>query len=204
MPEFMKQIDEQTADMTAVVILIGHDENGTVAKTRRVCVLLARHQTHNLLQLRNLLRLLHLGVRRVLHIQHLALERIHAKVLALFLRQTRQCHRLRRITLGQDQRALGRLCSARIHCIVQLRNARNARLFLAVRLAVVLRILGRLCLQDRLHHAQFRDHLLQRLLREFRTGPEGGHLRSQRLLGLRRETGVLDQTHDEHTQMIPH
>ena len=81
--------------MAAVQILIGHDHNRPVAQIGSVLVLLTRRQSDDLLQLRNLLRLLHLGIARVLHVQHLALERIDAEGLALLLAQTAESHGLR-------------------------------------------------------------------------------------------------------------
>jgi len=80
--------------VTAIVILVRHDENRAVPQIGRVGVLLTRRQSNDLLELGNLLGLLHLGICRVLDIENLALERIDSIRLALLLAQARQSHRL--------------------------------------------------------------------------------------------------------------
>ena len=93
-PELVEQVHQQTADVAAIQVLVSHDHHGPVAQVGHVRILLARRQTQNLLQLRNLLGLLHLGVGRVLHVQHLALERVDTECLTLLLAQTAQSHGL--------------------------------------------------------------------------------------------------------------
>ena len=95
MPELVEQIDQQTADVRSIQILIGHNHHGSIAQILHVRILLARRQTEDLLELRNLLGLLNLGVARVLHVQDLTLEWVDAEELALLLAQTAQRHRLR-------------------------------------------------------------------------------------------------------------
>ena len=94
MPELVEQIHQQSTDVAAVQVLVRHNHHRPIAQVCGGGVLLARRQSQNLLQLRNLLGLLHLGIRCVLHIQHLALERVDAEGLALLLAQTRQRHGL--------------------------------------------------------------------------------------------------------------
>ena len=92
MPQLVKQINEQSTNMRSIQILIRHDHDRSIPQILGVCVLLSRHKTENLLEFGNLLGLLNLGVRCVLDIQNLALERVDSECLSLLLRQTRQRH----------------------------------------------------------------------------------------------------------------
>ena len=148
--------------------------------------------------------MLHLGIRSVLHIQDLTLERINTKELALLLAQTGQCHCLCRISLCQNQRALGRVLRARHDCIVQLGNARDPRLLLTVRLGILLGILGRLSLQQLWHNCQLGHHLLQRIVRQLEARPKRSGLGGQRLLGLACETRVLNHRGHKHRKVVTH
>ena len=94
-PQLVEQVDQQTADVTAVKILIGHDHDRPIPQVCGVLVLLTGGQSDDLLQLRDLLGLLHLRVTRVLDVQHLALEWVDAEGLALLLAQTAESHGLR-------------------------------------------------------------------------------------------------------------
>ena len=94
MPELVEQIDEQTANVAAIQVLVCHNHDRPVAQVCGVCVLLATGESNDLLELRNLLGLLYLGVGGVLHVQHLALERVDAEQLALLLAEARESHRL--------------------------------------------------------------------------------------------------------------
>ena len=93
-PELVEQIDQQTTNVGPIQILIRHDHHRPVAQVLHIRILFARRQANDLLQLRDLLGVLHLRVARVLHIEHLTLERVDTEELALLLAQTTQCHRL--------------------------------------------------------------------------------------------------------------
>ena len=93
-PQLVEEVDEQTANVTAVQILIRHDHYRAVAQVLHISVLLARGETDDLLELSDLLGLLDLGIARVLDVQHLTLEGIDTEQLALVLTETTQSHRL--------------------------------------------------------------------------------------------------------------
>ena len=93
-PQLVEQIDQQPANVATVQILVRHNHDGPIPQVSDGRILLTRRQPDNLLQLGNLLCLLNLGVRRILHVQHLALERIDTERLSLLLAQSTQSHRL--------------------------------------------------------------------------------------------------------------
>ena len=202
MPELVEQVDEQAPDVGSVIVLIGHDHDAPVAELGQARVLLPGLEPQNLLQLRNLLGMLDLGIRGVLHIQHLALERVDAVVFALLLRESRERHGLGRVPLGQDEGTLGRVLGARRHRIVQLGNARDAALLLPIRLAIVLGVLGGLDGENGLDNVQLGDDLLQRLVGELGTASERRDLGGQGLLGLARKRRILNERDDKHSQML--
>ena len=201
-PELVEQVDEQTANVRPVVILVRHDHDAAVAETCHVVVFLARLKTDDLLEFGNLLGLLNLGVGGVLHVQDLASERIDSVELALLLRETRDGHRLRTVSLGEDERALGGLGGASIDGIVELGNARDATLLLAIGLGVVLCVLGSLDGKDGLQNAELGDNLLEGVVGELGTASEGGDLGGKALLGLTGERGVLNQADDEDAEVL--
>lgn len=83
-PEVMNEVDDETLDVTAVVILIGHDHD--VSVTQRLDVLLCvrgvEFQSHDLDEVHDLLVLHDLRVRRVAHVEELALQREDPVVVA--------------------------------------------------------------------------------------------------------------------------
>ena len=139
----------------------------------------------------------HASIRRILHIQELATKRLHSLVLALFLCETRESHRLRRIALRQNECTLLALDGARLERIVELGNACDTALLLAIRLGVILAVLGRLSLQNMIHNGELADNLLQKVVRE-----RARSRTRQNLLGLRGERRVLHQALHEDREMI--
>lgn len=94
MPELMKEIDEETTDVRAILVLIGHDHHGALAKARETGLLRTTHETQDLLEFGDFLRVLDASIGSVLDVQELATKRLHAVVLPLFLRETGESHRL--------------------------------------------------------------------------------------------------------------
>ena len=197
MPKLVEEVDEETADMRSVLVLIGHDHHRALAKTREIRILGTTHETQNLLEFGNLLRVFHASICCILHIQELATKRLDSLVLALFLRETGESHRLRGISLCQDERTLLALNRTRIESVVELRDARNAALLLAVGLGIILAVLRRLSLENVIHDGELADNFLEEVI-----GERARSRTRQNFLGLRGERRVLHQALHEDREVI--
>ncbi len=197
MPELVEEVDEETPDVRPILVLIRHDHHGAVAKARETCLLRTAHETQNLLELGDFLRVLHASIRSILDVEELASKWLHSVLLALFLRETGESHRLRGIALRQDERTLLTLNRTRLECIIELRDARDTALLLAIRLGVILTVLGRLCLEDVIHDGKLTDDLLEEVI-----GERAGSRTRQNLLGLRGERRVLHETLDKDREVV--
>lgn len=197
MPELVEEVDEKTPDVRAILVLIRHDHHGAVAKARETGLLGTTHETQDLLEFGDLLRMLNASIRSVLDVEELATKRLDAVVLALFLRETGESHRLSRISLRENERTLLALNGARLESIIELRDARDTALLLAVRLGVVLAILCRLSLEDVVDDGELADDLLEEVIRERARSRTG-----ENLLRLRGERRVLHETLDKDREVI--
>ena len=75
----MDEVNEQTLNVRAVVVLIGHDEKVAVSQVLRVLVLHAVAQAQNLADVLDLLVRHDLAVLRLAHVQRLTLQRKREK-----------------------------------------------------------------------------------------------------------------------------
>ena len=138
----------------------------------------------------------------VFHVQQLAAERIHAVQIAPDLRQTRDRHRLGRVTFRQDQRAFLGKASARLVGITQLRNPLHA-----IRLApVAFAQLFPVFVLDHLHHPLFDVGVLHQTLDEAELydalRPKLGRICRQPLFRLTVEARVHDGRLDENFELV--
>lgn len=197
MPELVEEVDEETADVRAILVLIGHDHHRAIAEACEIHVLGTAHETQDLLEFGDLLGVLDASICRIFDVEELATKRLDSVLLALFLRQSGERHRLGGVSLRQDERALLALNGARLESIVELRDARDAALLLAVRLRIVLAVLCRLRLEDAVHDRELADDFLEKVLRE-----RARRCAGENFLGLRGERRVLHEALDEDREMI--
>ena len=115
--------------MATVQVCIGHDHQTAVAQFSQRIVDLAMLEPEDLLEVGKLLVVGHLFYRRIPYIARLAPEWKHAIRIAAYNAQTGNGQRFRRVSLRDDKCALVTPVRARPVGIVELRNARNARLF---------------------------------------------------------------------------
>jgi hypothetical protein len=135
----VEKVDDQTLDVTAIVILIGH--NHQVAVTQRLDVLLRvgciKLETHDRHQVGDLLVLHNLKMGSITYIQWLTFERKHTVEITTDDRQPRHSQRLGRVSLGDDQSTVLRLCRSSVVGIVQLGNTCLVRRGMYERLLLV-------------------------------------------------------------------
>lgn len=197
MPELVEEVDEETTDVRTILVLIGHDHHRTLSKARKIYVLGTAHETQDLLEFGDFLGVLHASIRRILHIQELTPQRLDSVLLALFLRQSGERHRFGGVSLREDERTLLTLDGACLERIVELRDARDAALLLAIGLGVILAVLRRLRLENAVHDREFADDFLEKVLRERARRCVG-----ENLLGLRGERRVLHEALDEDREVV--
>ena len=148
MPQLVKQINQQSANMGAVVILVGHDEDTTVPQGLHVCVFLATFQPNDLFQVCNFFCLFHFANRRVFYVQQLTLQWEYAVILALVLRQTRQSHGFSRVAFCKNKRAFMAFSGSSVEGIVQLWHTSELGLLLAIGFCILFVILDTLLGDD--------------------------------------------------------
>mmetsp|Transcript_9905 Transcript_9905/g.27630 ORF Transcript_9905/g.27630 Transcript_9905/m.27630 type:complete len:414 (+) Transcript_9905:2738-3979(+) len=204
-PPMVYQVDQQTLDVGAVVVLVRHQHDGTVPEPLRGIVLLPRVQTHDLQQILDLGVACDLFEVCVPDIQHLALERKDTILVSTDDAQASDRQRLGRITLRQDQRAVLRVLAARIVGVLQLRNAENScdvlrHLQLAAQVHLLLRARP---VENEVDDAAL-HHLLDRFLGQLASGAKLALLQRERLLRLGVKCGVHDERVDEDPQMTSH
>ena len=201
----MEQVDEETADVRPVVVLVGHDEDATVAQTGEVLVDLARLETEDLLQLCNFLGEFDLGGAGILDVHDFPPQWEHAESLALSLRKTAESHCFCGIALGKDEGAAGGVGGgAGPSSVLKFWDAIDFAVLLSIRLFVILIVLFFLRYDERIHEFQLALDLLQRLLGQLARRPERRRFRGQRLLGLRVEGRVLDLRRHKDREVLAH
>mmetsp|Transcript_48734 Transcript_48734/g.87597 ORF Transcript_48734/g.87597 Transcript_48734/m.87597 type:complete len:231 (-) Transcript_48734:1005-1697(-) len=201
----MNQVDEQTLDVRAVMILVRHQHNGAIPELRRAIVLGLHVEAHDCQKIGNLRvtnDLLEVGIS---HVENLALQREDSELVAADNAEPCDCQRLGRVALCQDQGAVLRVTSSGIVGIFELRDAKHPGGVLGCaskRLGDVHLLLGLHPVQDGLHNTTL-QHLLHHFLRYLAAGTKLTLLGCQRLLCLGIKSWVLNHAVDEDPKMIP-
>jgi len=106
--------------------LIGHDHEAAVAQRVGRGVRLALLEAHDLLDGLDLGVVEERLAARLAHVEQLAAQREHAVVVAPDDGEARHGERLRRVSLGEDERALGPVAGAGVVGVLELDEARDA------------------------------------------------------------------------------
>ena len=205
-PVAVEEVDDQPLDVRAVVVLVGHDHQVAVPQRagarRRSGVVLALLQAEDLLELGDLLVVHDRRVVGVAHVEQLAAQREDAVVVAADHREARDGERLRRVALGDDERALVAVLAAGLVGVVELGDAGEARAFLPsvfFRSFCCLFCANASTSESRIAAAV--EHVLEELVRQVARGSpnfaRAGRRASCTPWSASRERGVLDQAVDE-------
>ena len=197
----MEKVNQETLDVGAVVVLIGHDHDMTVAEALGGLVRGAVAEAEDLLDVVNLGVVHDLIVACVTNVEKLTAEREDAVSIATDDGETGHRECLRRVTLGEDEGAVLGVAAARVVGVIELGNAGEPGSLLAVRLFHLLALLegrpGEDLLDDTAAH-----HLLDDLVAGLVLAAEVGRAGVERFLGLRVKRGVLNESVDKHPEVV--
>ena len=205
----MDEVDHQALDVTAVLILIGHDHQLAVTQFQQISflrVLLAVVQPENLHQLRHFAVFGHFLRRRFANVQHFTFERINAVPIASDHTETGDGQGFGRVSFRDDQSTMNGILRSGVVRVVELRNAAQFRRFRSA-LLLQFRVLTMFEPVDhRLDDAGLLDDVFdERLVVLQRTRrTEMFAFGGQLFLRLRFEFGIFDQTVDEDEQVRFH
>ena len=203
MPELVEEIHQQTPNVGAVIVLVGHDEDAAVAQAAAVLVRLARLEPDDLFELGNLLGQLHFRGTAVLDVHDFPPQWEHAERLALSLRKTAESHGFGGIALREDEGAGGGLGGGACpSSVLKLWDAIDFALLLSIRLFVILVVLFFLSDHERIDQIELALNLFEHVLGQLARRAKGRALGGQRLFGLRREGGILDLGRHKDRQIL--
>lgn len=100
--------------------LISHDHELPISQARHVRIILVVLETHNLLDILDLLVLHNLIVLRLAYVEKLAAQREDAKVVASDNTKSSHGERLGRVSFGQYKRALRCVARSSVVCVREL------------------------------------------------------------------------------------
>jgi hypothetical protein len=107
--------------------LIRHNHEPPIPQTARARILFVMLQPHNLLDILDLLVLHDLVMLRFAYIEHLSAKREHAEIITANNTKSGDSKRLGGVSFGQDKRALARVPTSGIVCIVEFGYTRQSR-----------------------------------------------------------------------------